>query len=281
MDILDDIIDIFRTKKSLFWIIVVIYIIVMTIILTVIWTPENKSYTFSKYEEADEEEYVEATIQTYLNNIALYFNQESKTNISNLISDEYLSYANVTRDDVINKLEKLGAFNEDVVLEANGLSSFGTDQIYQVKLKSDSKSIIDLNIIEKNPGEYKIALDNFYKKEVKNVTDTKYDINFNVTEVVHRNNSATYEMSIENVKNEYVSIGFGLPTSIYLKLTDGKMYYIVLNAESSSYRDISKGTKINTKIVFEIPLTLQESIKSINFKDVKIDGIERDISIEI
>lgn len=280
MNSFDDLVEMFKEKKGLSILLIVIYFIIIIVIVAYIWYPKNIEYPYSKYEIVDMKTANNIAVQSYVNTLSLIFKFDGVNNIKNKISESYIEYANCTKEDVINRLKNAGAFDIDAKISALNSYFYEDDVIYEVQLKS-TKGEIKLNLIEDYPQSYKIALDNFYKAKKSNVVKSQYDISFSIKTTKHTLNTIEYEMSITNLKNEYVSIGFGVADLIGIKLSDGKMYFLTQTAEAASYLDIDKKTTINKTLVFEIPLPIQEKIISIEFIDIKIDGTQKDISVEI
>lgn len=275
---LNSLIEMLGNNKRNIIIAIVVYAIITIAVIVYIWVPKgNEYYT---YQSVDLEEKKERLAQEYIDEVSLLFRTEDKNGIKGMLSQEYLDFMGKSADEIIEELESEGYFS--LYAEVRGVSVYEDtySYVYTTTIYSDNNSQT-INIIERSPYEYKIAFGNFYSYSTEGNSYTSNDVKFTINSKYNNLRYIEYNIEIKNLNNVYASFNFNENSAIQAVLEDGTGYSLTNAISSEEYTKINTNTSIKKELVFEIPAQLQNSIKYIVFKNVKIDTATMDIKMEV
>lgn len=277
-----DIEEYFKDNKKLLKIVLAIYIILAIVILYFIWVPKDSSTNFIlKYEEINESETNERTMQECMNNIAYKFILDSKDILEEMINKDYLKYRGITSDDLIEELEESGFFIPNTTIKDITKYKVGNTYVYRGTLTNGVTNRY-INVIEDYPYNYTITFDSFFKTNTENIEKKKNKVKFEILEATNHVSHIAYKIKITNIGNEYCIFNLNENNKMSIYLADGNEY-VAEYPNGAIYKEtkLSKGSSIVINIMFSVPLQKQGDIKSIIFKDVRIDIEQTNIIVDL
>ena len=278
-DLIDKIANAFSKNKRFFTLTIIAYIVICIIIILIIWWPKESN--LHAYTSVDVSVRQQTEAQRYINLVSNILRKEDKETFKNLISSKYIKYIGKSDDDIIKMLEDEGYFSDTTEVRGMQLYVDNNTYIYSTTVYSSKGNNRKLNIIETYPYKYTISLDDFYSyNEVDKISIIK-NIKFTITEIYYNLKYVEYNIKIENLNNFDVKFNFNDSTQLQAITSAGKAYNVANFVSTSNYTTVNSNSVINKKIVFEIPVQLQESIKYIRFKGVTFEYSSSNIDIEL
>lgn len=270
MEIID---SLFSDKKTVI-IMAIAYVIVMVVALIIIWKPDT-ALEISKYTAYNEEQMQNEMATYYFNSVQDIGVYNAKSYLSSILSESYLEYTNQSIDGV---LERIRSQNRYPTVTDVQVYNLGDRYIYNGNLNVNSNSI-PVCIIEEYPYDIKLTFDNFLDYYTINRATSKNGVNFTVKDVYKNLNYVKYNLEIKNEAAEYLSMDFSVANNIYVTLNNSQMVYLNNAYDTNEVNHLEVNNIAKRDIVFNVGVVDQEKIKSINFKNVIIDG--RQYSLEI
>lgn len=277
-DILDSLSLDFVKNKKIILLLIVVYLLVIIGIIVSIWWPDKKDYL--EYEAVNIEQKQKELARDYIDNVSMLFRTGDKSAVKKLISNEYVNYIGKNSDKIIEELDSSGFFSLYSEVAGADLYVDGNTYVFTTTIHSGGKSK-NINIIETDPYEYKLAFDDFYKYTKMSKVTNKQGIKFTVQDVYSNLKYIEMNISIENQNKSYARFDFNNPKCVQAVLTDGKTYSISNLVSTSQYIDIEPNTTINKNIMFQIPAQLQSGIDYIIFNGVTLEFSSVNIKVAV
>jgi len=277
-DKIDEFFEIFGNDKKSLINVVIAYIVIMVIVLVVIWWPKGSN--FAKYEKVDIASKKSTAAQNYLNTLTDMLRNSKKEQFKQLISNRYINYTGYTSDEIIESLDNLGYFSNDVTVSGMNIYADGDTYVYSTTAYSgENKKTI--NIIERYPYEYEIVFDDFYSYDQTNRSYTSKNIKFTLLNIYRNLKYIEINMKIENLNSTYARFDFSSTVGVQAVLEDGTKVSLANSISNEANTNIESNMTVNKKFVFEIPAQLQEGIEYIVFNGVSLEFSEVDIKVAI
>lgn len=280
-----DINEFFQENRKIVIIFGIVYIIVMIFVITYIWSPKTykskQSSDIVKYEQYDETGVQNKAMQDYVNDIAYSFMLGEYDQLVEKVSDDYLEYNGLTKNEMINELKNSGYTSYSTQITSLTQYDLGNIYVYRGEL-TNGKKMRYINIIETYPYEYTITFDDFYKYSSDVVSKTTEGIKFDILTSFNNISYIEYKIKVTNEDNDLVKMNLNSEDYVYIELTDGTTGKVSYTAvEGKDYTTLSKGSSVVRILMFRVPLQSQESIEKIVFKDVDMGQTEQDIELNI
>lgn len=263
------ILEIFQKNKKLC---IVIYIILVIGISLFIWWPKDKKVSdLAKYEPVNTHEVYQSNAQKYVNNLTAKFRLFGQASITELLDSKMTYHYSKTRSELISELEDDGYFDSNMYMTCSSILELGEDVVYVTKLYS-GQNYRTLNIIESAPNKYKLTLDTCYKYSQPYSSYTSNNVSLNVQDIYQDMNYVEYSVEMKNIDNVSVTVSLDRTSDVYLILEDGTTYGLS-NVESEvEDLNLSAGSTFNRKLIFNVPVKVQDNILAIVFDSVGING---------
>lgn len=277
-NLIDDITNTLGKNRKILFYAILTYIVIMIVVLLFIWWPEKKWEL--EYTKVNIQEKQKQLAQDYMDEIALMFITEDKEAIKGLVSDEYVNYLGITKDDIIKSLDNDGYFSLYSQVRGMDIYTDGNTYVYSTNIYSNNNNR-RMNIIETYPYEYDIVFDDFYDYKKANSTVTQEGIKLTITSVYRNLKYIEFEMKIENLNNTYARFDFNSSNCVQAVLEDANQYSAANLVSTGAYTNINSNETITKKFVFEIPAQLQNGIEYIVFNNVKLEFSQMNIKVKV
>jgi len=271
-----EIIDSLFSDKKTVIIMAIAYVIVMVVASIIIWKPDDV-LDISKYEPYDEEKIQQQMATYYFNSVQDIGVYNAKSYLSSILSENYLEYTNQSIDEVLRRIRSQNKYPTVTDVQVYNI---GDKYIYAGNLNVNSNSI-PVCIIENYPYDIQLTFDNFLDYYTINRTTSKNGMNITVKDVYKNLNYVEYNLEIQNESAQNVSMKFSVASNVYVTLNNSQIVYLNNAYDSAELERLERNNVATRNIMFNIPVSDQDKIQSISFKNVIIDGKKVELEISL
>lgn len=265
--------SLFSDKKTVI-IMAITYVIVMVVAFVIIWKPDFE-LEVSKYKPYDENVISKEMATYYFNSIQDAAVYQSKPYLNTLISDDYLYYTGNTLDNILVRIKCEKKYPTVTNINIYNLNDI---VIYTGFLNSDNEKV-PVCIVEKYPYDIKVSFDNFVEYYEINNSTIKNGVAFRVKSVYRNIDYIEYVIEVENVDATNCKIDCSVASNFYLKTSNNQTIYMNNPYDSVEFNNIDKNNISTRKLLFKLSIENQEDIKSLNLKNVIVDGKKVEVEI--
>lgn len=264
-------------NKKNFKILASIYIVIVILVLLWIWWPESVQEV-ATYEPYNETEKNREMVEYYLNFVEDLKSYGTEEVLEEYIDYGYLKYTNTKLNEAINKLK---ATDNSYVLNSFEVYQNGESRIYSMSLPSGSESL-KINIVEKEyPYNFYITYGSFVAYSdlwyYGSITGAKIKI----TGTYQTLDYIEYELTIENIDYEKLTLDFTKATNFKLTSEDGGTVNLNMVQSTQDRVSISKGETTKVKLVFNVGIEEQSGISSLSISDITCDALTKTVEIDL
>ncbi len=256
----------------------IIYLIIIIAILSFIWSPDKKAPEFANYTMVGSEGSDKLAVKKYTDEIVEGYQLKDSTFLYEKTADGYWNYTGETSQELIKQMNKLDTENVKIGSAKKYISGNTNVYVLDISFGSETKK---LNLIEDYPGNYKYSLGTFYKYITNSKNNEINSVGYFVKSIYQDMNYIELNLEIYNNNKESVSVKMQSPSDVELNLSDGKSISVSNTSVSSGDEEIKSGSKMNKKILFNMPLEQQAKIESISLNSVYINKILGNVNFKI
>lgn len=274
------------TKRNIALIIIcfLLFLVISMLILIFIWKPPFIISNSFKYIRYTEQEAQDKICKKYTEIVSRKIINKDLDWLYKNTAEEYLKNKEITREGFRMFLLKneLYPFYNDIEAGKYNYYKNGDTTIYEVQFKINGKIKI-INIIETSPDKFYISYGSqtFEEKTEKKIKGSLNGIEVEMNRTYKDKESEIYEVFLTNTLEQTVEFEFLDVTNIKLKDKEELNYNLNSDVSSAIDEPLYKGTKIKKEMTFLIPAASQPNIKYIVFYEVKINGENQTLKIEL
>lgn len=271
-----------RRNIALMIIFVLLFLVIISLVFIFIWRPPFLDPDCFKYERFTEQEAQDKICKQYTELVARNLVNKNYEWIYSKLPEEFIQKEGLTKENMRTYLLKNSLYPFSNNLEAGKYTYYikGDKTIYEVQFKIDNKIKI-INIIETAHNEFFISFgyQTYEEKTEKTLKGSLNGIEVEMTRTYKDKDTEIYDVTITNTLEQTVEFEFLDVTNIKLKDVQKNIYDLNTDVSSVIDEPLTKGSKIKKEMSFAIPSS--ETVKYINFYEVKINDEEKDLEIEL
>lgn len=271
-----------RQKQLVMLYITGIIIVVIVAILAIIsvWSKNGESIKESQEYKvgritidklANSEDYV----KRYYSKIEKYLIEENYDEMYSLLSEDFIEYANMTKENMKEYLASRKILNQALVLksyEKFHLNGFSNIYVLNIKQKDGIYDLIVL-VRETSPNDFSISFDGYIMQEKLDYNSTINGVNLKINSVVYFSNYIEYDVTIKNVYDNTIVINSKhVIEPINIKLNNNSLIAPYSTVFGSKSVELLPNKDVRYKIKYNIQNEDLEQIQSIVIKDIYYNG---------
>lgn len=272
----------------------VVIVTLAIIVLVIIWSPnkttttENTTttpqnvvskpgeYTLRSYSEKD-------VIQDYCMQIFSIFASNDKTNINNIVSDQYKQYRGFNSDQLLYALQQKGIIGKALQFysyQVANNSRYG--RVYEIEIGTlDTYAREKILLIEKSPRNYKLSFDNFIGADTTVKEIVRNGLKLTISDVTEFADKMYINCKLENATNSVIKINSkNAIEDAYVRLSNGSEAKTSTSWLNGEVQVMNPNTVVNIQLEFPIGHLQSGFVNTLILKDVYNDVTKETSDIE-